>query len=136
MYQPEQTRDRCARIPTKWRKRRIYLDGSGHALTTHGTAYITESTLPGDGDIIIRYGSVFRNRTTIITAGGPVSWARTPKSIQGSVLIDCRIISERGKSTLARLPDNTGRVAPNWQYAEMVLLNTQLVGVARYSLLY
>jgi hypothetical protein len=108
----------------------MYLNGSGDALTTYGTAYITETTLWGDGDTILGYGSVFWNRSTIITTAGPVSWTRTPQGVHGNVLLDCTVIGEQGNSTLARLPDNTGGVAPNWPYAEMVLLNTQLVGIA------
>jgi pectinesterase len=108
----------------------MYLNGSGDALTTYGTAYITESTLWGDGDTILGYGSVFWNRSTIITTAGPVSWTRTPQGVHGNVLLDCTVIGGQGNSTLARLPDNTGGVAPNWPFAEMVLLNTQLVGIA------
>jgi pectinesterase len=108
----------------------MYLNGSGDALTTYGTAYITDTTLVGDGDTILGYGSVFWNRSTIITTAGPVSWTRTPQGVHGNVLLNCIVTGEQGNSTLARLPDNTGGVAPNWPYAEMVLINTKLEGIA------
>ncbi|KAF2826593.1 pectinesterase [Ophiobolus disseminans] len=107
----------------------MQLKGSGDALTTYGTAYISGSTLIGDGDTILGYGSVFWNRSTIITTAGPVSWTRTPQGVHGNVLVDCTVEGD-GNSTLARLPDNTGGVAANWPYAEMVLINTTLDGIS------
>ncbi|KAF2850006.1 carbohydrate esterase family 8 protein [Plenodomus tracheiphilus IPT5] len=106
------------------------LNGSGDALTTYGTAYIADTTLWGDGDTILGYGSVFWNHSTIITKSGPVSWTRTPQGVHGNVILNCTIISERGGSTFARLPENTGGVAPNWPFAEMVLLNTKTDGIS------
>lgn len=107
----------------------MHLNGSGDALTTYGTSYITDSTLLGDGDTILGYGSVFWNRSFISTSAGPVTWTRTPQGVHGNVLLDCTVMGNVN-STLARLPDNTGGVAPNWPYAEMVLLNTTLRGIS------
>jgi len=107
----------------------MYLNGSGDALTTYGTAYITDSTLVGDGDTILGYGSVFWNRSSIVTTAGPVSWTRTPQGVHGNVLVDCSIKGD-GNSTLARLPDNSGGVAANWPYAEMVLINTTVENIS------
>ncbi|KAF1957904.1 pectinesterase [Byssothecium circinans] len=108
----------------------MQLHGSGDALTTYGTAYITDTILIGDGDTILGYGAVFWNRSTIITTAGPVSWTRTPQGVHGNVLLDCVIRSESRDSTLARLPDNTGGVAPNWPYAEMILINCTTDGIS------
>ncbi|KAJ4362067.1 hypothetical protein N0V83_011009 [Neocucurbitaria cava] len=106
------------------------LNGSGDALTTYGTAYISDTTLWGDGDTILGYGSVFWNQSTVISTAGAVSWTRTVQNIHGNVMLNCTIIGEQGNSTFARLPDNTGGVQPNWPYAEMVLLNTKTGGIA------
>jgi hypothetical protein len=108
----------------------MWLNGSGDALTTYGTAYIKDTTLYGDGDTVLGYGSVFWKDSTIITKGGPLTWTRTSQGIHGNVLIDCTLIGLQGNSTLARLPDNTGGVLDNWPYAEMVLLNSRTEGVA------
>ncbi|CAO2653078.1 Nn.00g024890.m01.CDS01 [Neocucurbitaria sp. VM-36] len=106
------------------------LNGSGDALTTYGTAYISDTTLWGDGDTILGYGSVFWNQSTVVSSAGAVSWTRTMQGIHGNVMLNCTIIGGQGNSTFARLPDNTGGVQPNWPYAEMVLLNTKTDGIA------
>jgi len=43
------------------------VNGSGDAVTTYGTAYIRDTTLYGDGDTILGYGSVFWENCTIST---------------------------------------------------------------------
>ncbi|KAF1842845.1 carbohydrate esterase family 8 protein [Cucurbitaria berberidis CBS 394.84] len=109
---------------------RMNLNGSGDALTTYGTAYIADTTLWGDGDTILGYGSVFWKNSTVITRAGPVSWTRTGQGVHGNVMLNCTIIGGQGNSTFARLPDNKGGVQANWPYAEMVLLNTKTGGIA------
>ena len=106
------------------------LNGSGDALTTYGTAYIADTTLWGDGDTVLGYGSVFWNHSQIISTAGAVTWTRTNQGIHGNVLLNCTIIGGQGNNTFVRLPDNTGGVAPNWPYAELVLLNTRTGGIA------
>ena len=51
------------------------------------------------------------------------------RSVYGNVLVNCSIKGD-GNSTLARLPDNSGGVAANWPYAEMVLINTTVEGIS------
>ncbi|KAF1970625.1 pectin lyase-like protein [Bimuria novae-zelandiae CBS 107.79] len=109
---------------------RLWLNGSGDALTTYGSVYITETTLFGDGDTILGYASAYWTNSTIITTAGPVSWTRTSQGSHGNVLVDCTIRSLQGNSTFARLPDNSGGVLDNWPYAEMVLVNTRTEGIA------
>ena len=106
----------------------LTLNGSGDALTTYGTIYVTDTTLIGDGDSVLGYGSVYWLRSEINSIGA-VTWTRTGFGVHGNVFINSTIIGRQGNSTFARLPDNTGGVAPNWPYAEMVLINTKTLGI-------
>lgn len=106
------------------------LNGSGDALTTYGTAYISNTTLYGDGDTILGYGGVFWENSTVVTTAGALSWTRTSQNTHGNVFVNCTLISLRGNSTFARLPDNSGGVLDNWPYAEMVLIDTRTKGIA------
>lgn len=109
----------------------MYLNGSGNALTTYGSVYILDTDLYGDGDTVLGYASVYWLRSTI-SSPGAVTWTRTPQGVHGNVLVNCTIIGTGpgSNSTFARLPDNTGGVAPNWPYAEVVLLHTRTAGIA------
>ena len=104
------------------------LNGSGDALTTYGTIYVTDTKLTGDGDTVLGYGSVYWLRSEVNSVGA-VTWTRTPFGVHGNVFVNSTIIGRDGDSTFARLPDNTGGVAPNWPYAEMVLINTKTAGI-------
>lgn len=107
------------------------LVGSGDALTTYGTMYVTDSKLTGDGDTVLGYGSVYWLRSEIVSTSGPVSWTRTARGTHGNVFVDGTIVgSESGGSTFARLPDNSGGVMDNWPFAEMVLINTKTANIA------
>ena len=106
----------------------MYLNGSGDALTTYGSLYISETSLDGDGDTVLGYASAFWSHS-VIRSRGPVTWTRTTEGAHGNVLINCTVIGG-GNTTFARLPDNAGGVLPNWPYAEMVLINTKTEGIA------
>lgn len=124
------------------------LNGSGDALTTYGTIYMVDSKLTGHGDTMLAYAALFCLRCEI-QSSGPFTWTRTPQGSHGNVFVDSTFIaldepkpwavSADGKGdrqtsiTLARLPRNSSH-APNSQvnfpYAEMVLIDSRVDGVA------
>jgi hypothetical protein len=105
------------------------LNGSGDALTTYGTLYVTDSKLAGSGDTVLGYASVYWLRSRIESIGA-VTWTRTVQGIHGNVFVDSTIVGLSNYTTLARLPDNSGGVMDNWPYAEMVLIDTKTSGIA------
>ncbi|KAI3321595.1 carbohydrate esterase family 8 protein [Xylariaceae sp. AK1471] len=107
----------------------VTLNGSGDALTTYGTLYVTDSKLTGSGDTVLGYASVYWLRSRIESIGS-VTWTRTAQGIHGNIFVDSTIIGLGNSTTLARLPDNSGGVMDNWPYAEMVLINTKTSGIA------
>ncbi|KFY85521.1 hypothetical protein V500_08338 [Pseudogymnoascus sp. VKM F-4518 (FW-2643)] len=105
------------------------LNGSGDALTTYGSIFITDSELTGDVDTVLGYGSAYWLRSKIVSLG-VLSWTRTVQGIHGNVFVDCTLISTEGNATFARLPDNSGGVMPNWPYTEVVLINAKTDGIS------
>ena len=121
------------------------LNGSGDALTTYGTIYMADSKLTGHGDTILGYAALFCLRCEVHSIG-PFTWTRTPKDRFGNVFVDSTFIAidkplpwtvtadnpgQKSKSVFARLPRNSpGSSAPNFPYAQMVLINTTTQGVS------
>jgi pectinesterase len=121
------------------------LNGSGDALTTYGTIYMVDSKLTGDGDTILAYAALFCLRCEVHSRG-PFTWTRTPQGSHGNVFIDSTFIAvdeplpwtvnadgsggQKSSKVLARLPRNgPGSSQANFPYAEMVLINSRLIGV-------
>jgi len=123
---------------------RMTLNGSGDALTTYGTIYMKDSKLIGHGDTILAYAALYCERCELHSIG-PFTWTRTPAGGHGNVFINSTFIAidkplpwtvsatdpgQKSKSVLARLPRNgPGTSAPNFPYAEMVLINCKTQGL-------
>lgn len=123
---------------------RMTLNGSGDALTTYGTIYMIDSKLTGHGDTILGYAALYCLRCEVQSIG-PFTWTRTPSGSHGNVFVDSTFIAldkplpwtvtatdagQKSKSVFARLPRNSpGSSAPNFPYAEMVLINCKTQGV-------
>ncbi|WP_395650031.1 pectinesterase family protein [Brevundimonas sp.] len=125
---------------------RMILNGSGDAFTTHGTIYMVDSLLTGDGDTILAYAALFCLRCEIRSVG-PFTWTRTPQGSHGNVFVDSTFIyldkplpwsitatNPAGTKTpgvFGRLPRNgaAGTAYSNFPHAEMVLINTRTAGV-------
>lgn len=124
---------------------RMTLNGSGDAMTTYGSIYMVDSKLTGDGDTILGYAALFCLRCEIHSRG-PFTWTRTPQGSHGNVFVDSTFIAideplpwtvnvdgtggQIASKALARLPRNgPGSSAPNFPYAEMVLINARTKGV-------
>jgi pectinesterase len=121
------------------------LNGSGDALTTYGTIYMVDSKLTGHGDSILGYAALFCLRCEIDSIG-PMTWTRTPKGSHGNVFVNSTFVAidkplpwtvtptdpgQKSKSVFARLPrNNPGTSAPNFPYAEMVLIDCKTQGVS------
>ena len=126
--------------------------GSGDALNTRGSVYITDSTIIGDGDTILGVGPAFFNHC-VIESLGPFMWIRNTEENHGNVFLNSTFVvrdrppspaGARGAapspattsapraavpgigSSLARLPNNNGI---NYPYAEAVLIDCHLQGV-------
>jgi len=117
------------------------IKGSGDALNLRGSVYLTDSTIIGDGDTILGVGPAFFRRCEIRSVG-PFMWVRNTEANHGNVFVDCTFTSidrplpstpspfgaiVRVAPVLARLPNNHGL---NYPYAEVVLINCRLKGVA------
>ncbi|MAK61113.1 MAG: hypothetical protein CMK09_09070 [Ponticaulis sp.] len=124
----------------------MQLNGSGDALTTYGSIYMQDTELTGDGDTILAYASLYCLRCTI-KSKGPFTWTRTPDGQHGNVFIASRFVrvneplpwtvtaeNPEGRivdANLARLPRNgPGSSAPNFPHAEMVIIDSTLVGIS------
>ena len=120
------------------------IKGSGDALNTRGSVYLTESRVIGDGDTILGVGPAFFIHCEIQSIG-PFMWIRNTEANHGNVFVDCTFIARerpsgsqpsargfesalgsRSKAVLARLPNNHGLKYP---YAEAVLINCHLEGI-------
>ena len=124
---------------------RMTLNGSGDALTTYGTIYMVDSKLTGHGDTILGYAALYCLRCEVHSIG-PMTWTRTPQGSHGNVFVDSTLIAideplpwtvtetdpgRKTPSVFARLPRNSpGSSAPNFPYAEMVLIDTKSQGVS------
>jgi pectinesterase len=122
---------------------RMTLSGSGDALTTYGTIYMVDSKLAGHGDTILAYAALYCLRCEVRSIG-PMTWTRTPRGSHGNVFVDSTLISldeplpwtvtpsdpgQKVPGVFARLPRNSpGSSAPNFPYAEMVLIDTRTQG--------
>jgi pectin methylesterase-like acyl-CoA thioesterase len=123
------------------------IKGSGDALNLRGPVYLTDTKIIGDGDTILGVGPAFFDHCEIQSVG-PFMWIRNTEANHGNVFVNCTFIArERGFSAtqaaapagssaparaavaavLARLPNNHGL---NYPYAEAVLINCRLKGVA------
>jgi hypothetical protein len=120
------------------------LNGSGDALTTYGSIFMTDSKLTGHGDTILGYAALFCLRCEIASVG-PFTWTRTPEGRHGNVFLDSRFTyldqplpwtvtatdpGRKSPGVLARLPRNgPGSSSPNFPFAEMVLTNARMQGM-------
>jgi pectinesterase len=122
------------------------IKGSGDAINLRGSVYLTESRIIGDGDTILGVGPAFFDHCEIQSIG-PFMWIRNTEENHGNVFVDCTFIAReravarqttsapssmmetRALSTpvLARLPMNHGL---NYPYAEAVLINCRMKGIA------
>jgi hypothetical protein len=125
---------------------RMTLNGSGDAFTTHGSIYMVDSLLTGDGDTILAYAALFCLRCEIRSVG-PFTWTRTPQGSHGNVFVDSTFIYvdrplpwsitvavPEGRKTpgvLGRLPRNGSATATsaNFPYAEFVMIDSRTDGV-------
>jgi pectinesterase len=117
---------------------RMNIRGSGDALNLRGSVYLADSLIVGDGDTILGVGAAFFKHCEIESAG-PFMWIRNTEANHGNVFVDCtfKAIPRRrapppgtagnAAPVLARLPTNHGL---NYPYAEAVLINCRLEGVA------
>jgi pectinesterase len=110
------------------------LKGSGDALNLRGSVYLADSTITGDGDTILGVGPAFF-RHCVIRSVGAFMWIRNTEANHGNVFVDCTFTGIdrsptaplRPTRVLARLPNNHGL---NYPYAEAVLINCRLSGIA------
>jgi pectinesterase len=123
------------------------IKGSGDAINLRGSVYLSESRIIGDGDTILGVGPAFFDHCEIQSIGA-FMWIRNTEENHGNVFVDCRFLARersteaqqgtasphampemRALSTpvLARLPNNHGL---NYPYAEVVLINCRLKGIA------
>ena len=120
------------------------IKGSGDALNLRGSVYFTESRIIGDGDTILGVGPAFFDHCEIQSIG-PFMWIRNTEANHGNVFVDCTFVARERPAAMAapqnatpemraltmpvfaRLPNNHGL---NYPYAEAVLINCRLKGVA------
>lgn len=130
----------------------VTIKGSGDALNTRGSVYLTDCTIIGDGDTILGVGPAFFNHCEIQSLG-PFMWTRSTEENHGNVFLNSTFIARDRPapppgaraaapapasgtppraavpgvgSVLARLPNNNGL---NYPYAEAVLINCRLRGI-------
>ncbi|MES2178214.1 MAG: pectinesterase family protein [Gemmatimonadota bacterium] len=116
----------------------VTIKGSGDALNTRGSVYLTDCKIIGDGDTILGVGPAFFNNCEIQSLG-PFMWIRNTDENHGNVFVNSTFIArERAApatpppaltpsgSVFARLPNNNGI---NYPYAEAVLINCRLKGI-------
>ena len=128
---------------------RMTLNGSGDALTTYSTIYMVDSKLVGHGDTILAYAALYCLRCEIHSIG-PFTWTRTPQGSHGNVFVKSTFFGidkplpwtvaadgsggQMSSKVLARLPRNgPGSSAPNFPYAEMVLIDSKVSGCTSAS---
>ena len=124
---------------------RMNIHGSGDALNLRGSAYLTDSTIVGDGDTILGVGPAFFNHCEIQSIG-PFLWIRNTAENHGYVFLNSTFQARERPaeatpkeaaqaapptrpspgSVLARLPNNNGT---NYPDAEAVLIHCRLKGV-------
>jgi pectinesterase len=108
----------------------VTIVGAGDALQTNGSAYFENIRLAGTGDTILGRGPAYF-RHCEIDSRGAFMWIRNPQANHGNVFDHCTFRATGGamddKPVLARLPNNKGR---NYPYAEAVLLDATLIGIA------
>jgi pectinesterase len=101
--------------------------GSGDALQTNGSVYLTDSLIVGDGDTILGRGPAFFNRCEL-QSRGVFMWIRNTSANHGNVFLNSTFRKlGNGTTELARAPINNGRGYPN---AEAVLINSYLEGIS------
>jgi pectin methylesterase-like acyl-CoA thioesterase len=100
--------------------------GFGDALQVNGPVYIVDSLIEGAGDTILGRGPAFFDRTTL-KSRSIFMWIRNTSANHGNVFKDCWFIGTGQPTTLARSPKNGASTYP---YAEAVLLNATLTGIA------
>jgi pectinesterase len=101
--------------------------GSGDALQSNGTVYLTDTEIIGAGDVILGRGpSFFKNCE--IKSNGPFMWIRNTSANHGNVFVDTKFQTLSARTTvLARAPTNGGK---NYPYSEAVLINCSLAGIS------
>jgi pectin methylesterase-like acyl-CoA thioesterase len=105
----------------------VHVIGSGDALQVNGPTYIVDSEITGAGDTVLGRGPAFFERCTLRSTG-VFMWIRNTDANHGNVFKDCTfIVTGQQPTTLARSPKNNASTYP---YAEAVLLNCALSGVA------
>ena len=104
----------------------VTIEGAGDALQTNGSAYFENIRLTGTGDTILGRGPAYFRHCEIASRGA-FMWIRNTQANHGNVFDHCTFRATGGETVLARLPDNKGR---NYPYAEAVLLDATLVGIA------
>jgi pectinesterase len=104
----------------------VTIEGAGDALQTNGSAYYDNIRLTGTGDTILGRGPAYFRRCEIASRGA-FMWIRNTQANHGNVFDHCTFRATGGETVLARLPDNKGR---NYPYAEAVLLDATLIGIA------
>ncbi|MFS2023368.1 pectinesterase family protein [Massilia sp. CT11-137] len=104
----------------------VTIEGAGDALQTNGSAYFENIRLTGTGDTILGRGPAYFRHCEIASRGA-FMWIRNTQANHGNVFDHCTFRATGGETALARLPDNKGR---NYPYAEAVLLDATLIGIA------
>ena len=104
----------------------VTIEGAGDALQTNGSAYFENIRLTGTGDTILGRGPAYFRHCEIASRGA-FMWIRNTQANHGNVFDRCTFRATGDETVLARLPDNKGR---NYPYAEAVLLDATLVGIA------
>ena len=127
----------------------VTIRGSGDALNTRGSVYLTDCTIIGDGDTILGVGPAFFNHCEIQSLG-PFMWIRNTEENHGNVFVNSTfMVRDRPPlaqgarlaapalpagtppraavpgvgSVFARLPNNNGI---NYPFAEAVLIDSHL----------
>ncbi|MEN6385522.1 MAG: pectinesterase family protein [Phycisphaerales bacterium] len=101
--------------------------GSGDALQVNGSAYIMNTKITGDMDIILGRGPAFFKDCQLVSTGGCYMWVRNTSANHGFVFSNCKFKTLYGETEIARAPTNHGKDYPN---CEAVLLNCQLQGIS------
>jgi hypothetical protein len=122
----------------KYQVHNVTMLGSGDALQiqTDTRLFVSRSSIRGYGDNLLSYGAAFFKRCDMISTYGPHGWPRNPQTNHGDVFVESTFSLEGqgtsgdGHCTLARSPASSATSGVNFPYAEFVLINCKLQGIA------
>jgi len=106
---------------------KVNIKGWGDALQVNGSAYIKDSKIEGNGDMILGRGAAFFDSCEFHSRGA-FMWIRNSQDNHGNVFLSCTFQGTGKELTeIAREPINRGKTYP---YSEAVLINCRLGGIS------